>query len=56
MENIVKVKNMEANILTMDFFVGKRRVSLTPVEWKMMILFMENPNRVISYEEIYDYV
>lgn len=56
MENIVKIKNMKANILTMDFFVGSTRVSLTPVEWKMIILFMENPNRVITYEEIYDYV
>lgn len=56
MKNIVEIKNMKANILTMDFFVGNRRVLLTPIEWKMIILFMENPNKVISYEEIYDYV
>lgn len=56
MKNIVEIKNMKANVLTMDFFVGNKRISLTPIEWKMIILFMENPNKVISYEEIYDYV
>lgn len=49
-------KKYESKCFNYGFFVGNRRISLTPIEWKMIILFMENPNRVISYEEIYDYV
>lgn len=53
MNSVLEVKNMKANLLTTDFYVGSRTVFLTPVEWKIMVFFMSNPNRLLSYEEIY---
>lgn len=56
MNGVLEIKNMRANLLTMEFEVGSKPVSLTPTEWKIMILLMSNPNRVVVYDEIFEFV
>ena len=41
------------DLATKDFFAGEKPVKLTSTEWRIMEVFMRNPGKVYSAEEIY---
>ncbi|MBW6409403.1 response regulator transcription factor [Clostridium weizhouense] len=54
--NILTVGGIELNKESKEVFVDGENVRLTPLEFKILTLLMDNPNRVFSIEEIYERV
>ncbi|WP_252225339.1 response regulator transcription factor [Clostridium sp. ZBS2] len=54
--NVITVGGIELNKESKEVFVDGENVRLTPLEFKILTLLMDNPNRVFSIEEIYERV
>ncbi|SFC22165.1 response regulator transcription factor [Clostridium uliginosum] len=54
--NVITVGGIELNKESKEVFVDGENVKLTPLEFKILTLLMDNPNRVFSIEEIYERV
>lgn len=55
-ENILSVNDLSLNLDTKEFSVADRSIKMTPLELKIMTLFLEHPGRVFSIDEIYERV
>ena len=55
-EDIVKIGPLSINARTHEIFVGKTQIELTKTEFNLLKLFMENPKKVFSREQILDAV
>ena len=55
-QNILIVKGIELHKDSKQVYVDGEEKQLTPIEFKILALFMEYPNRVFSSEEIYERV
>ena len=51
--NGLSVGDLRMDPSAKDFFVGEKPVKLTSTEWRIMEMFMRNPGKVYSAEEIY---
>ncbi|NFG22830.1 response regulator transcription factor [Clostridium botulinum] len=54
--NVLTVGGVELNKESKEVFVEGENVRLTPLEFKILTLLMDNANRVFSIEEIYERV
>ena len=54
--NIFQIGGLELNVDSMELTVDGEPVKLTPLEFKILHLFMKHPNRVFSADEIYERV
>lgn len=54
--NVIRIGALELNKESKEVFAEGEHVKLTPLEFKILTLLMENPNRVFSIEEIYERV
>lgn len=55
-ENSLVIGNIELNDLSKTVFADGERVSLTPTEYDILKLLMQNPNKVFSPNDIYKIV
>ncbi len=55
-ENIFEAGGLELNLDTKEVFVDEKQVKLTPSEFKILTLLIQNKGRVFSAEEIYERV
>ena len=55
-EDTVKIGPLSLNARTHEIFVGETPIELTKTEFKLLKLFMENPKKVFSREQILDAV
>lgn len=53
-ENVLKVKDIEMKIDSMSVIVRGENLNLSKTEYLMLKLFMENPEKVMSRDEIID--
>ncbi len=51
-EKIVKFKHFELNLETFEFRINNKIIFLTPKEFELMKLFMKNPNKVFTRENL----
>ena len=56
MKNIYVIGGLELNEDTKEVSVDGEPVKVTPTEYKILLLLMENAGRVFSAEEIYEWV
>lgn len=49
---IIKAGNVKVDKGAMKVYVNEEEISLTKNEWKLLLLFMENPNIILSKEQI----
>jgi len=54
--NVIIIGGIELNKESKEVFSEGLNVKLTPLEFKILTLLMDNPNRVFSIEEIYERV
>ena len=54
--NVIIIGGIELNKESKEVFAEGVNVKLTPLEFKILTLLMDNPNRVFSIEEIYERV
>ncbi|WP_160683595.1 response regulator transcription factor [Clostridium sp. C2-6-12] len=54
--NVIVIGGIELNKESKEVFAEGVNVKLTPLEFKILTLLMDNPNRVFSIEEIYERV
>lgn len=54
--NVIIIGGIELNKESKEVFAEGANVKLTPLEFKILALLMDNPNRVFSIEEIYERV
>lgn len=54
--NVISIGGIELNKESKEVFSEGVSVKLTPLEFKILTLLMDNPNRVFSIEEIYERV
>ena len=54
--NVIIIGGIELNKESKEVFAEGVTVKLTPLEFKILTLLMDNPNRVFSIEEIYERV
>ncbi|NRT74328.1 response regulator transcription factor [Clostridium beijerinckii] len=54
--NMIRIGGIELNKESKEIFADGANVKLTPLEFKILTLLMDNPNRVFSIEEIYERV
>jgi len=54
--NVIIIGGIELNKESKEVFADGENVKLTPLEFKILTLLMDNPNRVFSIEEIYERV
>lgn len=54
--NLLQIGGIVLNTDTKEVYVDEELVKLTPIEFKILQLFMKNPGRVFSSEEIYEIV
>ena len=54
--NVIIIGGIELNKESKEVFAEGLNVKLTPLEFKILTLLMDNPNRVFSIEEIYERV
>ncbi|AQR97967.1 response regulator transcription factor [Clostridium saccharoperbutylacetonicum] len=52
--NVISIGGIELNKESKEVFVDGTNVKFTPLEFKILTLLMDNPNRVFSIEEIYE--
>ncbi|QZY54939.1 response regulator transcription factor [Crassaminicella profunda] len=55
-ENVIKIGGIELNDESKEVLVDGEGVKVTPLEYKILYLLMNHPNRVFSIEEIYEKV
>ncbi|MBZ9691474.1 response regulator transcription factor [Clostridium sp. M14] len=54
--SVITVGGIELNKESKEVFVDGENIRLTPLEFKILTILMDNPNRVFSIEEIYERV
>lgn len=54
--DIIRIGGLELNIETKEVLVDGKNAKVTPLEFKILNLLMNNPGRVFSIEEIYERV
>ena len=54
--NVITIGGIELNKESKEVYAEGENVKLTPLEFKILTLLMDNPNRVFSIEEIYERV
>ncbi len=54
--NVIIIGGIELNKESKEVFAEGANIKLTPLEFKILTLLMDNPNRVFSIEEIYERV
>lgn len=54
-KGIIEFKDLVLNLDTYDVVVKGQEVGLTRQEYKILELFLKNPNKVFSKQEIYEY-
>jgi DNA-binding response OmpR family regulator len=54
--NVIIIGGIELNKESKEVFSDGTNVKLTPLEFKILTLLMDNPNRVFSIDEIYERV
>ena len=54
--NVIIIGGIELSKESKEVFADGENVKLTPLEFKILTLLMDNPNRVFSIEEIYERV
>jgi DNA-binding response OmpR family regulator len=54
--HIAAWRGIEANLMTREAAVGKTAVKLLPKEFDILTLFLQNPGRVFSKEELFQYI
>lgn len=52
--SIISVRNLSLNLDECMLYKGEETITLTSVEFKIVKLFMENPGRVFTKEQIYE--
>ena len=55
-ENLFEAGGLQLNLETKEVFVDEKQVKLTPSEFKILSLLIQNKGRVFSAEEIYERV
>lgn len=55
-ENVIKIGGIELNDESKEVLVDGEPIKTTPLEYKILYLLMNHPNRVFSIEEIYEKV
>lgn len=55
-DKIIKYKDINMDLSTYKVFCGKKQVHLGPTEFKILQLFVNNPENVYSRRQIIDYV
>lgn len=55
-ENIYKFKNINVNINTREVYKDDKKIYLAPKEYDLLILILNNQNKVLSRDEILDKV
>lgn len=55
-DNVLAVGGLELNVDTKEVTVDGKSVRMTPSEFKILTLLMQNPGRVFSSDEIYERV
>ncbi|EFI42339.1 MULTISPECIES: response regulator transcription factor [Peptoniphilus] len=55
-ERYIEIGGIKLNTFEKTVFVDGEKVGLTSIEYKILELLMENPNRVFSIDEIYEKV
>ncbi|WP_330571273.1 response regulator transcription factor [Marinisporobacter balticus] len=55
-ENTIKIGGVELNDESKEVLIDGEGVKVTPLEYKILYLLMNHPNRVFSIEEIYEKV
>lgn len=55
-DSVIRIGGIELNKESKEVFSEGKSVRLTPLEFKILTLLMDNPNRVFSIEEIYERV
>jgi two-component system phosphate regulon response regulator PhoB len=55
-QDILQANGVELNLRTHEVHVGDTLVELTPTEFKLLKLFLQNPSQVFSREQILDLV
>lgn len=50
--NIIEVQNVKVDKSAMKAYVDDNEISLSKNEWKLLLLFVENPNIILSKEQI----
>ena len=53
---LISVGGLELNLATKEVIVDGNPIKITPIEFKILKLLMENPGRVFSADEIYEKV
>ncbi|MDD5794098.1 response regulator transcription factor [Clostridium sp. HCP1S3_B4] len=53
---LISVGGLELNLVTKEVIVDGNPIKITPIEFKILKLLMENPGRVFSADEIYEKV
>lgn len=53
---MIRIGGIELNKESKEVFSDGTNIKLTPLEFKILTLLMDNPNRVFSIEEIYERV
>lgn len=46
--------NFEINFSWRKVFCGKQKIPLTRIEFELLSYFVHNPNRVLTYDQIYE--
>lgn len=54
--DIIRIGGLELNVETKEVLVDGKNAKVTPLEFKILNLLMNNPGRVFSIEEIYERV
>jgi DNA-binding response OmpR family regulator len=49
---VVRVRDLTADLSEMCVYRNGEKISLTPTEFKILVMFMEQPNRVFTKEQI----
>ena len=55
-DSIIKIGGIELNDVTKEILVDGNPIKVTPIEFKILHLFMKNQGRVFSIEDIYEKV
>lgn len=54
--NEITFKNLVVNLNTSEIKVGDQELSLTPVEFKMLVFFLKNPNKTYNRNQLMNHI
>lgn len=52
LHNTIKISDLSINTESKDVFRGNKKIELTPKEYKLLNILVENPGRILSKQEI----